>query len=698
MKRINLILTLISLAVLTTCSDDDIRDTSYLNNVEAPTNVSLLFSVTQDNTGLVTMTPSGEGAMIFNVFFGDGTQAPVKLEPGELTSNVYEEGTYTVKTIATGLNGLKTEVEQPLVVSFQAPQNLLVSIENDGIVSNTVRVTATADFGISYEVDFGEEGDDDIITSNIGEEIVYEYQAAGIYTITVTAFSAAIETAQYVEEDFEVTEILAPLIGAPTPPSRADGDVVSIFSDAYTDVVLDELPTEWSVTGFEAITIEDNNTWKLTNLDFLGIVTNYASGIDVSAMETLHIDYWVPSGTTNELLVKIVNTIDGGEDEESLGTTVAGSWQSVDIDMTSFEDGDLANTEKITQLIIDSDGVTGIAYIDNFYFYKAASGPPPMAGTWKMAAESGSLGVGEGAGNLNFFSCDDACVAERACYFDDTFIFGADGTFRNVLGAESWIEEWQGGSNACGTPVAPHDGSAIATYTFDNETGELTVNGVGAYIGIPKVFNGGELTDPNAAPASITYNVTLSENNTRMTVLINVGGNVFWQYILERFSEPSPLEGSWVMAPESGSLGVGEGAGNLNFFSCDDACVADRGCYFDDTYVFGSDGSFSNILGDETWVEGWQGGSDSCGTPVAPHDGSADATYTYNSDTGELTIDGTGAYIGLAKVFNGGELSDPNNAPNSITYDVVLTENDTRMTVLINVGGNVFWQYKLNKI
>ncbi len=83
------------------------------------------------------------------------------------------------------------------------------------------------------------------------------------------------------------------------------------------------------------------------------MVTNYDTGIDVSSMEMLHIDYWVPTGVENELLIKIVNTIDGGEDIESLGTTVSGSWQSIDIDMTGFV-GNLANTEKITQILIDA--------------------------------------------------------------------------------------------------------------------------------------------------------------------------------------------------------------------------------------------------------------------------------------------------------------------------------------------------------
>ena len=53
-------------------------------------------------------------------------------------------------------------------------------------------------------------------------------------------------------------------------------------------------------------------------------------------MEKMHIDYWVPEGTTNELFVKIVNTVDGGEDIESLGATTGGSWQSIELDITAF--------------------------------------------------------------------------------------------------------------------------------------------------------------------------------------------------------------------------------------------------------------------------------------------------------------------------------------------------------------------------
>ena len=97
-------------------------------------------------------------------------------------------------------------------------------------------------------------------------------------------------------------------------------------------------------------------------------------------------------------------------------------------------------------------------------------------------------------------------------------------------------------------------------------------------------------------------------------------------------------------------------------------------------------------MGEETWIEGWQGGSDACGAPVYPHDGSNPATYTFDAGAGTVTLNGVGAYLGLPKVYNDGELTDPANAPESITYDIAVSGN--MMTVSINYGSGV-WTYKL---
>lgn len=683
---------LVLLAVYSCEQDDD--NTDFIDGIEAPTNISANVVVTQDNTGLVTITPLGEGVTTYTVGFGDGSDVVSGIQPGNSVTHVYEEGTYDATITASSLNGLVTSAIQPVVVSFQAPENLMVTIENDIAISRQVNVMASADFAISYEVDFGQEDATSII-GNIDETVSFIYDEPGTYTITVTAFSAAIENLSS-SEAFVVTEIVAPINAAPNPPARNTEDVVSIFSDAYTDVTLTELPTAWSSTTFNTAVVAGDNVWQLSNLDFLGMVTNYDTGIDVSAMEMLHIDYWVPSGGTNELLVKIVNTVDGGEAEQSLGETVSGSWQSIDLDMTGFEAGDLSNATKITQLLIDSNGVSETVFIDNFYFYKAPSNTPEgLEGTWRMAPVAGSLGIGPALGDVSFFACDADCVALRACYFDDTYVFGSDGSFTNNLGGDSWIEAWQGGGDSCGVPVAPHDGSNPATYSYNEAAGTLTLNGVGAYIGLPKANNQGEL--PNVAvPNAITYNVTLTGANT-MDVNIDIGGGVFWQYKLVRDGAPAnPLSGTWQMASEAGSLGIGPALGDVSFFACDADCVALRACYFDDNYVFGADGSFTNDLGSESWIENWQGGGDTCGVPVAPHDGSNPATYVYDDTAGTITLNGIGAYLGLPKANNQGEL--PNVAvPESVIYNVTF-EGANIMNINIDIGGGTFWQYKLVKL
>ena len=48
------------------------NEVSYaFQEISAPTNVEAVFDIAQDDSGLVTITPSGEGAQSFNVYYGD---------------------------------------------------------------------------------------------------------------------------------------------------------------------------------------------------------------------------------------------------------------------------------------------------------------------------------------------------------------------------------------------------------------------------------------------------------------------------------------------------------------------------------------------------------------------------------------------------------------------------------------------------
>ena len=114
--------------------------------------------------------------------------------------------------------------------------------------------------------------------------------------------------------------------------------------------------------------------------------------------------------------------------------------------------------------------------------------------------------------------------------------------------------------------------------------------------------------------------------------------------------------------------------------------------------MFGDDGTFTNVHGEDTWVEAWQGGSDSCAAPVAPHDGSNPATFTYDESAGTFTINGKGAYVGLPKAVNGSELSSSESAPDSVTYNVLTATSDGKyLTLSIEAGAGVWWTFNLVK-
>jgi hypothetical protein len=65
------ILTLsILLATLAGCQKEKFEDISFAPNGKAPDSLSVLFEITQDNTGLVTITPNGTGVMMFTMDTG----------------------------------------------------------------------------------------------------------------------------------------------------------------------------------------------------------------------------------------------------------------------------------------------------------------------------------------------------------------------------------------------------------------------------------------------------------------------------------------------------------------------------------------------------------------------------------------------------------------------------------------------------
>ncbi|EMY80637.1 hypothetical protein ES731_08405 [Psychroflexus gondwanensis] len=367
MKKQFLILYLLMIAVFTvSCSDDEgLQDIP----IGAPSNIDAKISFTQDNSGLVTILPKAENVNLFYADFGDGSELSDTISVGESLSHIYAEGTFDLTLVAMNAADKQTESVQPIEVSFNAPENLEVTIENDGVESNTVNVSVTADFATSFEVDFGEEGVESVVSGSIEETLSYTYQQSGAYTISVEVMGAASQTTTYVEEDFFVEEILVPVVAAPRP-AEPSPNVIAIYSDRYTPITVTELPTEWSDTNFEEVIIEGDNTIKYSNLAFTGIVTDYGNPTDLTDMDYVHFDYWTPDASA--LGFKLVNTVIGEEDIEFVEPITSGQWVSVKFPLADYA----MDRSQVTQLLFDTAGNPATVYIDNLYFSKDVAQQP----------------------------------------------------------------------------------------------------------------------------------------------------------------------------------------------------------------------------------------------------------------------------------------------------------------------------------
>ncbi|KGL63855.1 carbohydrate binding domain-containing protein [Polaribacter sp. Hel1_85] len=360
----------IIILVIIACTDENNLD--FLDSIPAPSNVSAAYSITQDNSGVVTITPLAEGATSFEIDFGDGS-ALEEVKAGKNISHTYVEGIYDIKVVASNIKGDTTEITQELIVSFQAPQNLVVTLENDAAISKQVNITVTADFATTYEFYSGQTGvDQPVDSANIGDVLAYQYTEPGTYSVKIVAKGGAVETTEYTM-DFEVTEILAPIASAPTPPKREDADVISIYSEKYPQTTVDMFVTDWSqLTLHEEVAIEGNQTLVYRELSYAGIITE-ASPINASAMEFVHFDIWTTNVDTFKLKFVDFNGTgyNGGTDniefEIENAITEKGKWLSFDIALSEFTGVPFID---INQMVIAASP-TGTVFIDNLYFYKA---------------------------------------------------------------------------------------------------------------------------------------------------------------------------------------------------------------------------------------------------------------------------------------------------------------------------------------
>ena len=149
------------------------------------------------------------------------------------------------------------------------------------------------------------------------------------------------------------------------------------------------------------------------------------------------------------------------------------------------------------------------------------------------------------------------------------------------MGDETFVEAWQGGADSCATPVAPHDGSTVGTYTYD-EDAERSPFLERALIALPY---GGEWPRAHHHGGHAGFR-GLPGADARwysMTVTLETGPGVWWTF--KHWGVQHRLAGKWKL--DGDGAGVGPSAGSMEWWA---SVEADRPCWYDDIYDFGADG------------------------------------------------------------------------------------------------------------
>lgn len=161
---------------------------------------------------------------------------------------------------------------------------------------------------------------------------------------------------------------------APNPPPRIDQDVVSIFSEAYSNVIVSDFNPNWGQTGTVDIIEEDGNKLlHYSNFNYQG--TQLKGSYNISAMKFLHLDVW--TSDTVKIKVSPVN-ISGAPREQLIKLTpiIPNAWNSYDIPVSSFTRKGM-KVNYIFQIKIDGQSGSNPSniYLDNIYFYKPEASP-----------------------------------------------------------------------------------------------------------------------------------------------------------------------------------------------------------------------------------------------------------------------------------------------------------------------------------
>jgi hypothetical protein len=255
-------------------------------------------------------------------------------------------------------------------------------------------------------------------TSNSAGAFTYSSSNTNVATISgnmvtvVGAGTSVITATQAANGAYSQGTITASLVATYAPPTVAAtnpttnaANVISLYSNAYTNVTGINWNPNWGQsTQASEVLVAGNSTRKYELMNYQGI--ELATPLDVSTMNFLHLDIWTPNIT--ELKIFLIN-LTPAPTKEFYYTFIPNNvgWNSLNIPLNSLTPVTPATTinlAAIGQMKFEGQPwERGTAYMDNIYYwkttlpvslldFKAVKNANSINLNWKTATESNNKG------------------------------------------------------------------------------------------------------------------------------------------------------------------------------------------------------------------------------------------------------------------------------------------------------------------
>jgi len=299
---------------------------------------------------LITLTPLNKNA--WNSYDLDLTQFT-----GVVTSDIFQ-----FKIVGNGTVYLDNLYlyDNTATVDTQAPTAF--TVVKGAVTSDAVELllNATDNSGaVNFEITYGTT----VLTVGGISGVQKSYQVTGLlggtdYSFSIVAKDVTGNTSANTEV---ITAKTAASIPAAPTPSRPASSVISIYSDAYTNVANTNFFPGWgqATVGTQVQLATGNFSLKYASLNYQGI--EFGSHVNAGAMTKLHFDVY----TENETALQVTPISPGKELLVAVTPLVLNTWNSVDMDLTAFTG--VVMTDVFQIKFVGSGGKTVI--VDNIYFH-----------------------------------------------------------------------------------------------------------------------------------------------------------------------------------------------------------------------------------------------------------------------------------------------------------------------------------------